>query len=1004
MKTLCLSIALTCLMTSSILAQSGGQKPTIEMLTKNLASAKQDSSKSNILFKISYEYLMQGDFPQTINFADRALKLAQKSRFVKGETQALTIMADSYLNMGDFTNAEKNHKKSLAIYEKVNDKSGIALANNHLGILRCLQSNYPEAMIHFRKALSLYEELEDSSKIADMHDNMTQVYINQGNYAEALKHTYTSLKINEKLKNKQGQSVSYNNLGMIYSNQKKYDESLKSFEKSIEIDKEVGNVVAVLSTEINIGVVYGYQKKYDLALKKYLEALKVAEKLQHKDALANIYGNLGDVYHALHKNDLALENFKKAILLTTEMGDMRAVAGWQGNIGRLYNHNGQPKEALKEFEQALAISKEVNAKEVTRDIYLDMSKSDSMLGNYKNAFENYKQFAKYKDSLFNEENTTKLVTLQKDYEFSKKEDELKTTIEARKKENWFYIAGILALATITGLLIYQRKQRKKLNEQQLDAQRKEADALKEIDLAKTRFLTNITHEFRTPLTLIKGNVELIKKGNHLPENDAYLNDIDVNGDRLLGLINKLLDLSKLESGKYQLNFEKGNLINEMQNLVAMFDSAVQQKSIDLSLNIDADISEKLQVQNYTYSSDALHTIINNLLSNAIKFTKNSGAISVSMSLAKNQKDSILIRIKDNGIGIPKNQLNHVFDLFYQVEDFSHQQYIGSGVGLSLVKELAVLHGGSVTVESEENQETTFEVSLYLGNDVSENVPNKFETKYSVIKEDLTVVSEEILTDTDSELPLVLVVEDNPDVSRFIKECLKDNFRIIDAKDGNEGFKSAKTNVPDLIISDVMMPNTDGIKLSTLLKENEITSHIPIILLTAKSGEETKLEGLRTGADDYLTKPFSVQELILRVNNLIRLRKILRQKFSTSLLIKPEEMELDSRDKVFIDQLIKNIENNISDSSFGVEQLADKINLSASQLNRKLRAIAGQSTLKFIQNIRLQKAFEMLKANSDTIAGVAYDTGFESAPYFTKVFKKHFGFLPSEVEKSVEILN
>lgn len=977
----------------------GQKKPEmIESLTKKLTIANQDSSKVNILVKISKQYVLQGDFAKIIENSQKSLYLARKAQYKKGEAESLTLLGDSYLNLGDNNNALKNHLLALSVYTAMKNKSGIALSNNHLAILNYFQGQFPESMAYFRKALLLYEELEDSGKIADMHDNMTNIFIAEGNYPEALKKVFIAMKIREKLNDKAGLNTAYNNLGIIYSHQKKHDEALVTFKKVLQIEKEAGSEVGVIEAMANIGLVYSNQGKYEQAIKDFSTALAMAQKIDYKQVIASIYGNLGDVYFIQKNYDLSLEYINKALSVSRDMGDSRSVAGWIGNVGRIYNKKGQPALGLIELKKALKISKEIGAKEVTRDVYFDLFKSDSMLGDFKNAFENHKLYAQYKDSLFNEENTTKIVGLQKEYEFSKKEDAMHDLIETKKKEKWFFIIGILALAIIAGLLLYQREQRKKLNDKLLKSERKETETLIEIDKAKSRFLTSITHEFRTPLTLIKGNLELIKKGNYLQENEAYIDNIDHNGNRLLALINKLLDLSKLESGKYNLRFETGNIINQINNDVAMFESAVQPKNIDLSLSIDDSVILKLKQNiNYTYSVEALHTIINNLMSNAIKFTPNGGEINVSVMM---KNDLLILTIRDNGIGIPENQIQHIFDVFYQVEDAS--QYLGSGVGLSLVKELSVLHGGDVTVESQENIETVFEVSLFMGNAISKDTTNDYDAQYSINKEDFSYANQELSeSHNDGDLPLILIVEDNPDVRRFIKKCLKDKFRLIEATDGKEGFESAKANVPDLIISDVMMPNIDGIKLSILLKENEITNHIPIILLTAKSGEQSKLEGLLTGVDDYLTKPFSIQELILRVSNLIRVRKVLRQKFSTALLIKPEEMDLDSKDKLFIDKLIFIINQNISDSAFGIEHLSHKINLSASQLNRKLRAITGQSTLKFIQNIRLQKAFEMLKADSDIISGIAYDTGFESAAYFTKVFKKHFGFLPSEVTKSVE---
>lgn len=340
----------------------------------------------------------------------------------------------------------------------------------------------------------------------------------------------------------------------------------------------------------------------------------------------------------------------------------------------------------------------------------------------------------------------------------------------------------------------------------------------------------------------------------------------------------------------------------------------------------------------------------------------------------------------------------IFDRFFQINNSSTREHEGTGIGLALSKQLAELHGGTLVAKSEPNQETTFTVTLYLKNEESENLQlssNQTQIPLLIKGDSISIENPAILNE---ELPIALIVEDNSGLRDFIKSSLTDQFRIYEAVNGLEGIEMAKELIPDIIISDIMMPKADGIELCQTLKNDDATSHIPIILLTAKAGEEQKLEGLKIGADDYLTKPFSLNELRVRSENLVNIRKVLREKLKSSLLTKVEETELDSKDKKFLNKVIDIINENLTSENFGVESLASKIGLSTSQLNRKINAITGESPVKFIRNIRLKKAFDMLKADTNNISEIAYSTGFDSPGYFTKVFKKHFGFLPSEKDK------
>lgn len=575
---------------------------------------------------------------------------------------------------------------------------------------------------------------------------------------------------------------------------------------------------------------------------------------------------------------------------------------------------------------------------------------------------------------------------------------------------WAY--GLYAVLLILLLYVIRRYELSRVRlKNSLKLESFETQKLKELDEMKSGFFANISHEFRTPLTLILGPAEQLEQN----ETDEYkkekLHTIKRSANRLLRLINQILDLSKLEKGKTKLNCEEGDLVGFMKGITMSFSSIAERKNISLQL-----ISETTNIQTY-FDRDIFEKIFYNLLSNAFKFTPQGGSIELKIyqpaSIPGNfsANNFCKISVKDSGIGIDENNLPKVFNKFFTVENINGFTEQGSGIGLALVKELVELHKGNITVESKIKEGSTFTVSIPVGKDfLLEDEIAKVKTEDIYISESRVneFIDEEILQvepensnddekSADDQL-IALIVEDNPDLRKYIATNLQSDYKILEASTGKEGCEKAIEIIPDIIISDIMMPEMDGYSLCKKLKADERTSHIPIILLTARAGEKDKLSGLETGADDYLTKPFSSKELSLRVRNLIEIRQTLRKKFSSSLVIKPKDIATGSVDKLFLEKAIKVVEKNISNDKFSVEEFSSEMNLSHSQLHRKLKALINQSAIQFIRSIRMQRALELLQSNSGNVSEIAWMVGFGDPSYFTKTFSKHFGYLPSEVNK------
>lgn len=602
------------------------------------------------------------------------------------------------------------------------------------------------------------------------------------------------------------------------------------------------------------------------------------------------------------------------------------------------------------------------------------------------------------------------------------------------KTTWAYALYFLLLAGIIYSLRRYELNRLHLKNQ-LQIEHVNAEKMKELDQLKSRFFANISHEFRTPLTLILGPVEQMRagafKGNVHEAYDMILR----NGKRLLRLINQLLDLARLEAGSMALQTRSENVVIFLKGLVFSFASAAERKRIDLRVSCP---EESLIVY---FDRDKLEKIVSNLLSNALKFTPEGGSVSVQLSVTGDQLSVtsdqlsvvshqlrrkplntdhwplntgnwLLLTVKDTGSGIPAELREKIFDRFYQVDASHTREHEGTGIGLALTKELVELHDGEIFVESEVGIGSTFFVRLPLRLASSEQLaatgdqfdeargmeqsarlqagalpasqdPNKPSIQHS------TTPSPQEST------PLLLLIEDHPDVRAYMRHYLEPGFRIIEAADGEVGVALALETIPDLIICDVMMPKRDGHEVCRILKTEEKTSHVPIIMLTAKADRDSKVHGLETGADDYLIKPFDAAELLARVHNLIKLRQQLRERFGREITLQPKDIAVTSMDEQFLTRAMQIVEEHMSDSQLGVEFLAHKIGMSRVHLNRKLRALTDQTANEFIRTLRLQRAAQLLQRKSATVLEIAYAVGFNNPSHFAECFAKQFGVLPSK---------
>jgi signal transduction histidine kinase/DNA-binding response OmpR family regulator len=578
-------------------------------------------------------------------------------------------------------------------------------------------------------------------------------------------------------------------------------------------------------------------------------------------------------------------------------------------------------------------------------------------------------------------------------------------------------------------IVTERTKEIQEQKQQLENQtiqlKEQSGKLKEMDKVKSRFFANISHEFRTPLTLIMGPLEQMLGDSNDTKQQERLDMMFRSSRRLLRLINQLLDLSRFDSGKMKLQVAPRDIVSFLEGIVGSFHSLAQQEKLELAFE-----TEKKDITLY-FDNDKMEEVFNNLLINAVKFTPPGGKITVIVKEIESleeidgavQSGLLEISVRDTGIGISQEQLPHVFDRFFQAGGVKDSTHNGTGIGLALVKEVVLLHLGQVDVHSTEGKGTEFVIRLPLGyehlkpNEIIDSLetvpkmpiakeiaPPSVPSVPSVAKKSLMTSGKEAGEEEEEkndkqEKPLILVVEDNVDVRKFIRGPLEQSYSVIEAGDGKEGIAKAKKTIPDLIVSDIMMPEVNGIELCKVLKKNIKTSHIPIILLTAKASEESEIKGLETGADDYVTKPFNTKILLTRIKNLIGLRQQLQQKIQNQMLLQPVEIEVSSMDREFIDELQETIEKNLSDPEFNVNLLSKKLYMDRTTIYRKIMALTGETPTQFIRSYRLKRAAQLLRDKFGNVSKVSLEVGILNLSYFSKCFKEKFHQLPSDYQES-----
>ena len=578
--------------------------------------------------------------------------------------------------------------------------------------------------------------------------------------------------------------------------------------------------------------------------------------------------------------------------------------------------------------------------------------------------------------------------------------QIKVVIEPPVWRTWWAYAGyVLLLLGAIALFLRTRINRERLRSR-MELREKESIQLKNLDEIKSRFFANITHEFRTPLTLILAPLEQLLQEVSDTQQQSRLSLVYRNATRLLRLINELLDLAKLEAGSLSVTLTPGDLADFVERTTRVFDEEARRKLVDLRVHAS------LPNPYYWFDGDKIEKILNNLLANALRYTDENGTITVAIQSIPQPEsngqppsetlpaDTVRLTVTDTGQGINKAELPRIFKRFYQANTNTDRSVGGSGIGLALVKELIDMMHGTVEVESQPGMGTTFIIDLPC------------RPAHVALASAAMGAQSDPVTDAAAGVSLgegakrILLVEDNDDIAEYITSILSPLWQVRRASNGRQGIERAIADGPDLIISDVLMPELDGYELSRQLKANPLTSHIPILLLTAKTAPESRIEGLNAGADDYINKPFQVDELLGRIRNRLDQQQRSRQHYRTQLLREGHlPVVSHSPDDEFMNRVYAVLEERLDDSSFGVEPMANRVGMSRMHLNRKIKAMTGMTPNELIRVVRLNRAAELLMTGV-SVSETADRVGFDTAAYFSKVFKEQYHVTPSEfVEKS-----
>ena len=904
---------------------------------------KSDSDSISIYIKKADSTFNTLNYNASLTFAQKALELAENKKDVYSINEAKIKVANAYLKLRLFDYALKSIE-SITLKNKPSQKEVIQYAT----VLNA------RGNIH-------YSKYEDDLAITN--------YLKADSVSEA--HHYSN----------DSQIKALQNIGLMFlrgyesPTKTTYGRAKDYFKKAYDKAKESNSL-----TEMHFsGLYYGStfveteNPKPEIALTYYNNAKKYFETNNLIKELNDTYWAFASLYRRLGQNDKAetyyLENIEKNKIHANTINLGKAYWAYASFLNAIESQD----KAITAYQNAISTLKQEKNTDlgVLSDCLYQLSNLYHQKGKNEAAYEKIKEYIVYKDSVDIKKNSINFNQLEAKYQTEKKEQEialLTSKNQVVEKQKYIYIIISLLLLATGFFLFFGYKNKIRT-----------AQKLEELNTLKSRFFANISHEFRTPLTLIKSPVQQLQK-DATTEQEKHLELIDRNANRMLELVDQLLELSKIDSGQLQLIVKEGNLTNFLHSIAEPFEYLAQESNKKLELEFD------IPNENYPFDKDVLEKITTNLLHNAIKYSDEASIIKGEFLV---DSQILKVSISNSNATLTKTDLQKLFERFYQ----KNTNQTGTGIGLALVKELITLYEGTIHTNLENDVLTiAFEIPLqtHLKNAVIGHTNGNESVSTAVLSQEPNEVNDE--------LPILLIADDNASIRSVLKDIFKEEFKIYEAENGEEALKIAEKEIPDCIISDIMMPKIDGLEFTKQIKTNELTSFIPVILLTAKTTPETKLDAIKNQADGFLTKPFQHDLLKELVYQQINERKKLQKRYRQELILKPTEIVIDSVDEKFITRIEAVIHAEITNQDFNTEAFAEKMHVSRMQLHRKLKSLFGVTTTEFIRNERLKIAVELLKNEKLSISEIAYSVGFNDVYYFSKCFKDLYQKAPSEYYK------
>lgn len=967
--------------TSSLIAQ---EHRTVDSLKLELRNISQRDQKFDILTQIYESYLFT-DLDSANTYKSKILLIGKKDPDL--EMTSYGLASKYYYYKYELDSALFYSKRALELSLKSNNNNLKADSYRKIAILYSRKADYINAEKYGKLALKSAKSSGDWNLIASAYTMLGNQFFKKNDYDIALGYYLGADSIySSNNKNDRSRALISDNIGNIYADLKD-ERALDYIEKSAKIYQKENDVEGLNYSYILNGIYYQTIGEPQKAIDFFTKALKFYEKYGNAYRKNEIYTRLLNSYSALGDFRKAEHFLKKSELLNHETENTENLLELNLNAGQLYLDQKKYEKALLYFEKANAIINKSNTDfslSTVKSINSGLAQSYFGIKDFKNAYAHKQKQISTIDSIYKKNSIDITNDLEAKYQTQKKEQEIallksqNELSEQQKKSQRNLLLGGIGITSLAGMLLFiLYKNRLRTNQK-----------LREVDILKTNFFTNISHELRTPLTLISAPIqEILEEPNLSDEKRSHLQIAKNNTKRLSDLIDQLLELSKIDSGNRRLSLEKTRPTELISAWNESFVYLGKQKNIDFELEI-----QNKEIEAWC-DREALENIVTNLFGNAIKYTPKNGKIKFKAAIEEN---TLKIEVANSGKGLTKTQLKTIFNRFYQTDDYSE----GAGIGLSLIKELTDLHGGNITVMSTPNDWTTFTAVLNLDKNKLKNADIKdgISTASSMALVQNQIPTEELIITENKNLPILLIVEDNADMRTVLSDTFKETYEVILAENGEKGITLAIEQIPDIIISDLMMPIKDGIELTRTLKNDERTSHIPIILLTAKAGDDNELVGIDIGADDYITKPFNQKILKSKVKGLILLRQKLQSRYSQEVILRPKDIAITTVDERFLEKIQEVLDKKLVEPSFTIEAFSSAVHMSRMQLHRKLKALTGLSASEFIRSQRLKLAASILKQSDINVSEVGYSVGFNDHAYFSKCFKETFNCTPSDFAK------